>query len=163
MPLHSLATFRLIKCQVMLRKSVYGLLIILSLASCEKERTTDHRSSIYVKYTDADNYLLIEDIIANWQPAEGTVSVMAEGIDHEMLKLYLHSVKQPGAIGNLSIKNIHFTDGLDFDATRFVDGSIHISSLNTEAISGEFHVSLEDDLYGRETRSLEGSFRIVPR
>lgn len=147
----------------MLKKSVYGLLMILLLASCGKERATDHRSSIHVKYADEDSYLVIEDIVANWQPADGTASLMAESIDHEMIKLYLHPVTQPGNIGNLSIKNIHFTDGLDFDATRFVDGSIHISSLSTEALTGEFTVSLEDDLYGKETRSIEGSFRIVPR
>ncbi len=150
-----------IKLDTMIRKMIIlGALIGgMVLPSCKKSELAEQKHSVaYMKYSGEDEQITVEDIKAQWQ--NGNAMMIAEGYDHELLKLYLPDISRTGEIRNISEQNISFSDGLDFESTKMLDGVINITYMDEQEICGKFSVSLLDDVGGLESRGIEGSFRI---
>ena len=145
----------------MIRKMIIlGALIGgMVLPSCKKSELAEQKHSVaYLKYSGEDEPIIIEDIKAQWE--NGNAMMIAEGYDHEVLKIYLPNVTSTGDILNLSEQNISFSDGLDFESTKVLDGVLTITDIDEQEICGRFVISLLDDVGGIESRGIEGSFRI---
>lgn len=143
----------------MLRKSIYGLILLITFfAACNKDPKAIPASVVHVKYTGEEQPLIIEEVLGQWN--NGTISLIAEGFDHEQLKIYLPDVTHTGDIKNLSEQNISFSDGLDFSSTKLLDGVMTITDMDEEKVCGKFTVSMLDDVGGIEARGIEGDFII---
>lgn len=145
----------------MIRKMIIlGALIGgMVLPSCKKSELKEPKHSVaYLKYSGEDEPIIIEDVKAQWE--NGNAMMIAEGYDHEVLKIYLPNVTSTGDILNLSEQNISFSDGLDFESTKMLDGVLTITDIDEQEICGRFVISLLDDVGGVESRGIEGSFRI---
>lgn len=141
----------------MLLRGISGLaLSIIFFASCNKEQEPTPRSVASVRYIGEEQELVIEEVQGQW--TDGTISLMAEGFDHEQLKIYLPNITGTGDVKNLSENNISFSDGLDFASTKMLDGVMTITDMDEEKVCGKFAVSLLDDVGGIEARGVEGEF-----
>jgi hypothetical protein len=137
---------------------ISAVLGTMLLSSCTKETTSLSGSQVFVSYS-GENQLIIEDIYADW--SNGRLALIAEGYDHEQLKIHLADVHNTGKVSYLSEKNISFSDGLDFESTKLEDGYINISDCNSQQVEGNFKVLLLDNVNGIERRWVEGSFKVV--
>jgi hypothetical protein len=50
---------------------------------------------------------------------------------------------------------------MDFDSNALLNGSIKITAITSESISGEFTVTLQDDYNGSDVKSIAGGFTIT--
>lgn len=145
------------KNQAMFRKAISGLAILtIFFVSCNKEQDASPRSIVFMKYTDEEQELVIEEVQGQWR--DGNISLMAEGFDHEQLKIYLPNITRTGDVKNLDESNISFSDGLDFSSTKMLDGVLTITDMDEEKVCGKFTVSLLDDVGGVEAKGIEGEF-----
>jgi hypothetical protein len=143
----------------MLRKGIYGLVLLMTFfVACNKDHEATPVSIVHIKYTGEEQPLIIEEVLGQWN--NGTISLIAEGFDHEQLKIYLPDVTGTGDIKNLSEQNIAFSDGLDFASTKLLDGVMTITDMDEEKVCGKFTISLLDDIGGIEARGIEGDFII---
>jgi hypothetical protein len=142
-------------------RSVLSTIVLsaLLLSSCSKDTTSVSGSQVFVKYTGESQSIIIEEVYADWSNSK--VSILAEGFDHEQLKICLTDVRNTGNVANISEQNISFSDGLDFESTKLEDGYITIDDRNGQEVEGTFKVLLLDDVNGIERRWIEGSFKIV--
>lgn len=150
-----------IKLNTMIRRMIIlgALTGTMVLPSCKKAELAEQKHSVaYLKYSGEDEQIIIEDVKAQWE--NGNAMMIAEGYDHEVLKLYLPNVTGTGDVHNISEQNISFSDGLDFESTKVLDGVLTITDIDDQEICGRFVISLLDDVGGIESRGIEGSFRI---
>jgi hypothetical protein len=141
----------------MLRNSLLGLVILMTFfTACNKSNEAMLRSEVFVKYSGEEEQLVIEEVNGQW--SNGTIVLIADGYDHEQLKIYLLDIKCTGDIKKISEQNISFSDGLDFASTKLLEGVMTITDMDEEKVCGRFTVSLLDDVGGVETRGIEGGF-----
>lgn len=145
------------KNRTMFQKSILVLILLASgLASCNKKQDATPRSAVFVRYVGEEQELVIEEVQGQWN--NSNISLVADGYDHEQLKIYLPNITHLGDVKNLSEQNISFTDGLDFSSTKMTEGIMTITDMDEEKVCGTFTVSLIDDVGGVEAKGIAGEF-----
>jgi hypothetical protein len=136
-----------------------GLLFIL-LWSCNKATDTTPKSIVSLTQKDNNNEVSIEYIDAQWNYTTGKLTITAEGIDHELVKLHLPDISTAGLVNNLNIQNISYSDDAGFYADSCVNCSVTITAVNKSFVSGNFSATLKQQKERTETKSIAGSFTI---
>ncbi len=143
--------------------SKYSFLLLFCciwFISCNKDRSANLASSVSVKFIEDPYPVSIQDVQSAWDPASGTGYLTADGFSHNRFMLSLQNVHDTGNIKLPGIKNIFYTDGLNFSPDSLYDGYIHVASVADDHVNGNFRVALQDHYNGSEMRVLEGSFMI---
>ncbi|MBL7718895.1 MAG: hypothetical protein JNL72_08670 [Flavipsychrobacter sp.] len=142
----------------MIRRFLFFSLLCSTLfQACRKTAPHSIQCLAFASYTDTEQPIAVEETYGNWEGHTGTL--IAEGTDHEQLKLYLPGIYDTGT-RTLNATNISFSDGLDFESTQVSAGQVTITSVSEEMLEGTFRATLLDHVNGRESRRLEGSFRL---
>ena len=134
--------------------------LFLSCISCTKDEIPKPYSFVLVKFIESEDYVFIETTEGSWNNNQKLAILNAAGYKFERFSLSLPNLTDTGNYPNPAIKNIFFTDGLDFIPFKLNNGFIHISYIDTLTVKGDFKVTLEDDFNGAETRTVVGEFAI---
>jgi hypothetical protein len=140
----------------LLKYTVFAIL----LWSCHKEAGITPKSMISLTQKDINKEIAIENIDAQWNYTPGVLTITGEGIDHELVKLYLPDVRNTSTINNLDIHNISYADDTEFMADTCIDGSVSITSVSEGVVSGRFTATLQQQNMCNETKSITGSFTV---
>jgi hypothetical protein len=145
---------------ITIRRLIYLLIGIPFLFSCNKDSLIKVNSFLNVRF-DYDIYSIsIKELNSTWSLHDQTAEIIASGYGFERFRLHIDALQDTGYFTNLSIDNIYFTDGLDFDPRSVNSGFIHISQLDSNKIRGDFKVSLHDEFNGAENKIIIGEFGI---
>jgi hypothetical protein len=136
------------------------IVLLLFCISCKKDGTVKPYSFVSVKFIEDEDYVFIETTEGSWDKNKKLAELNATGYKNERLSLYLPNLSDTGIYPNPTIKNITYTDGLDFRPFKLNAGFIHIDFIDSLSVRGDFKVLLEDDFNGAETRTVVGSFGI---
>ncbi len=143
---------------------MYKILLVCSAVflclSCSKDHTVNLQSGVTVKFLEDVYPVPIEQTDAQWDSQSGKATMVAQGYSHNAFVLSLDNVHDTGLIVHPTIKNIYYTDGLDFVPDSLHDGYIRIATISDKSITGEFRVALDDQFNGAETRVVVGGFSI---
>lgn len=136
------------------------ILLTLSFISCTKDAVVKPYSFVSVKFIDDEDYVFIETTEGSWDRNIKQAQLNATGYKNERFTLNLRNLTDTGNYPNPSIQNISYNDGFDFQPFKLKAGFIHIISVDSLSVRGDFRVSLEDDFNGAETRTIVGGFGI---
>ena len=117
-------------------------------------------SVVNVKFIEDEDYVFIELTDGSWDKNVKLAQLNATGYKNERFGLYLENLIDTGYYPNPSIRNIFFTDGMDFLPFRLHSGFIHVSYIDSLSVRGDFKVTLEDDFNGAQIRTIVGGFGI---
>lgn len=134
--------------------------LLFFCTSCKKEGVLKPYSTVSVKFIEDEDYVFIETTEGNWDKTQKLAMLNAAGYKHERFSLFLPVLNDTGYYPNPTIKNIFFTDGLDFIPFILNSGFIHVSFIDTLTVKGDFRVLLEDNFNGAEIRTIIGNFAI---
>lgn len=141
-------------------KKLFIILLLLSCISCKKDSIIKTYSIVSVKFIEDEEYVFIELTEGSWDNNQKLAQLNATGYKNERFGLYLDNLIDTGYYPNLSIRNISYTDGMDFLPFKLNGGYIHISYIDTLTVRGDFKVTLEDNFNGAEIRTIVGGFGI---
>ncbi|WP_116984136.1 hypothetical protein [Emticicia sp. C21] len=116
-----------------------------------------------MKFIEDEDFVLMERIEGSWLPNKKQASLNAYGFKNERLSIYLPGLIQTGRYPNLTIKNIFYTDGADFNPIKVDSGFLEITQMDSIQIGGTFRVTLEDEYNGIDHRTVIGNFIIYTR
>ena len=136
------------------------ILLILSSISCKKDKSVQPYSFVAVKFIEDDDYVFIETATGSWDRNVKLAQLNAIGYKNERFGIYLDNLVDTGNYTNPTIRNISYTDGLDFIPFKLGSGYIHISYIDSSMVRGDFNVTLEDNFNGAEIRTVVGGFGI---
>lgn len=131
--------------------------------ACNKADIVKPYSYLSIKFIEDEDYVLMERIEGNWQPNEKQANLSAYGFKNERLTIYLPDLIQTGRYPNLTIKNIFYSDGVDFNPFKVDSGFLEITQMDSTQVGGTFKVVLEDEYNGVEHRTIIGNFIIYAR
>ena len=142
-------------------KKLLIITLLFFCISCKKDGALKPYSIVSVKFIEDEDYVFIETTEGCWDKNIKLAPLNAAGYKIERFSLYLPSLTDTGNYPNPTIKNIYFTDGVDFLPFKLNNGFIHVSFIDTlTVIRGDFRVSLEDNFNGAEIRTIIGGFAI---
>lgn len=141
-------------------KQLIIIWLCICCTACEKAEMVKPYSYLSMKFIEDEDYVLMERIEGTWQPKEKQASLNAYGFKNERLTIYLPGLTQTGRYPNLTIKNIFYTDGVDFNPFKVDSGFLEITQLDSSKVGGTFKVILEDEYNGIEHRTIIGNFVI---
>lgn len=136
------------------------ILFIISCISCKKDSVLRPYSVVNVKFIEDEEYVFMETVEGSYDKDLKLAQLNATGYKLERFGLYLNDLTDTGYYSNPSIRNISFTNGLDFLPYRLNSGYIHIIQIDSFSVRGDFKVTLEDDFNGAEIRTIVGGFGI---
>lgn len=136
------------------------ILLMLYCISCSKESVIKPYSVVNVKFIEDEDYVFIEITEGSWDKNVKLAQLNATGYKNERFGLYLENLIDTGYYPNPSIRNISYTDGMDFLPFKLDGGYIHISYIDTLTVRGDFKVTLEDNFNGADIRTIVGGFGI---
>lgn len=128
--------------------------------ACEKTEPLKPYAYLSVKFVEDEEYVLMEHIEASWNFNEKEAHLAAYGFKNERLTIDLPALTRTGKFPDLSIRNIFYSDGVDFSPFRVESGDIDISEFDYSHVGGSFKVTLEDEFNGIEHRTIIGNFII---
>lgn len=140
-------------------KSVYTLvlLLIVLLSACTKKQTAPHHS-LQLHVDDNDTDIQVENIDAAWDSRTGELNILAEGTEHQLLKVHINTLQtaqntQPG------ISDVYYTEDDGFIAARITNGEINTTATDNEHAEGTLHVTFANQA-NTDTKTISGHFVI---
>ncbi|RFS15044.1 hypothetical protein D0T08_18370 [Emticicia sp. C21] len=131
--------------------------------ACDTGEIMKPYAYLSMKFIEDEDFVLMERIEGSWLPNKKQASLNAYGFKNERLSIYLPGLIQTGRYPNLTIKNIFYTDGADFNPIKVDSGFLEITQMDSIQIGGTFRVTLEDEYNGIDHRTVIGNFIIYTR
>lgn len=117
-------------------------------------------SIVSAKFIVDEDFIFMETTEGSWDKIPKQAQLNATGYKNERFGLYLDNLTDTGFYPNPAIRNISYTDGLDFIPFKLNGGFIRISYIDSLTVRGDFKVTLEDNFNGAEIRTVVGGFGI---
>jgi glycine cleavage system H protein len=133
---------------------------MLYCISCKKEGVVKPYTVVSVKFIGDEDSVFIELTEGSWDNNLKQAQLNATGYKNERFSLYLVNLIDTGYYPTPSIRNISYTDGMDFLLLKLDGGYIHISYIDTLTVRGDFKVTLEDNFNGADIMAIVGGFDI---
>lgn len=144
-------------------KRILLIVFLFSFFSCNKERNVNPYTFVFVKFIEDEDFIFIETADGNWDSNTKLAQLTATGYNNERFRLSLPSLTDTGNYPAPSITNISFSNGVNFVPFKLNSGFIHVSSIDSLSVRGDFQVSLASDFNGSVNRTIIGNFGINVR
>jgi len=116
-----------------------------------------------VKFGDNEDYDFLEKINGTWSFADQKCGLSAEGYLLQRFNLRLNNIKDTGYYRGLITDNIQYADGQDFISDSIIQGYVHISTLDSFNLRGDFEIYCRSTYNSVTNRTIMGNFGIINR
>lgn len=134
-------------------KYIYTMLPVLLLTACAKQRTTPHHT-LSLQQQDGIE-IPVENIDANWDYETGRLDILAEGTDHQLLKLHTHTLHN----NKPCIADVCYSEDEGFAAADVTTGSIDINEADATHATGTAFVTFTNQAH-TATKTIIANFTI---
>lgn len=138
-------------------KYIYTLLpVLLLFTACAKHNTTPHHT-LSLQQQDGTE-IPVENIDANWDYETGRLDILAEGTDHQLLKLHTHTLHN----NKPCIADVYYAEDEGFAAADVATGSIDINEEDATHATGTAYVTFTSQAH-TATKTIKANFTIYTK
>jgi hypothetical protein len=139
----------------------WAVLVAGLLTTCSKDHVLRPYSYLYLRVEGHDEDIWWDAVTGQWTSNNGTLEMEGEGIYFDQFRLRLKDIIATGDVKNLTVKNIYYSDGLDFRPSAVESGYVRIVEMDSDNIRGQFRIYFENDYNNVTSKTVSGNFGVI--